>query len=333
MSGPGESWLVADVWPPSATNQNNSLFLAQSSGIIYANNLFFATKGNTPAADGLIEVSTDGITWVSRQLPTSKNYGSIAYGNNIYVALTLTTGVAVSTDGIVWTLATFPTGYKKVIFANGVFIAISAYTGFTAVSTDGLAWSFTPITSFNSSLDIAFGAGKFVIIQSSVDIFSASSNISHVFVSTNNGASWTLTNFGYMGVFITYGAGKFVTSSGYTSSTGNTWTYAAIPPAATKQISTNYATPALYETENMQFFGDRFYAITGDKVALSFDGTNWAVYSIPISVGYYSVALALGPDKIVGRVEGASFVIYSLVPAALKLITAFWENTIGSLQS
>lgn len=116
--------------------------------VCYANGQFTAVG----SSNVIITSTDDGATWARQTSPLgdTTDFGAIAYGNGVYVAL----GgypqhqiIRSTDDGITWNMVDnpIPTGYKRgIIYGNARFI-VFGYTspggnGFTLGSPDGLVW-------------------------------------------------------------------------------------------------------------------------------------------------------------------------------------------------
>lgn len=193
------------------------------NAIAYGDGKFVAT-GN----DGTYRIaySDNGEDWgyVATNLPSWRGYG-VAYGNNVWVAVSSNDNIATSTDAINWNIHQNATGdWRGVAFGNGVFVAVS-YTGETAYSTDGINWT-NPGASSQDWASIAFGNGKFVAV----------SYDNRVCMTSTDGSSWTvgsLPNYRWTGV--AYGNGMFMIGDPFggggtaTSTDGLVWTREAMP--------------------------------------------------------------------------------------------------------
>lgn len=138
--------------------------------------------------DGTVKYSTDFVTWNSSkiQLADSTGWSGVAYGNNMYVAISYTTKcVAYSTDAVSWTVTTnVPSQFMSLIFADGKFIV--GGQGLIAYSTDGISWTTAnaPVSSTETVTAIAYGgrntyASKYI----------ASTTSGAIYYSTN-GTEW-----------------------------------------------------------------------------------------------------------------------------------------------
>jgi hypothetical protein len=108
---------------------------------------------------------------------STKDWTSISYGNNRFVAISSTGEVAYSFDGIDWLPATMPTQdgstahyWKKIKYGQGVFFAIGDTGGrtiggdtsafpstFAATSYDGVVWTSRELASSKLWQNLAFG--------------------------------------------------------------------------------------------------------------------------------------------------------------------------------
>lgn len=160
------------------------------------------------------------------ELPAGDWY-SVTYGNNLVVAVG--TKIMTSSDGgKEWTgknVPGFPKTYTCVIYANGIYIAVTPSTapgGGVITSSDGNTWTVrnTPVGNWRT---VAYGNGLFVVL---------SGNGSGLSMTSPNGINWTLrsvpTSFWKS---IIFGSGLFVAvaSSGQNltmrSRNGIDWSY------------------------------------------------------------------------------------------------------------
>jgi hypothetical protein len=96
--------------------------------------------------------STNGTTWTSRSMPSDRSWFSVDYGNNTFVAVSLTQVAAYSSNGTTWTSSTLPSSrvWFAVSFGDGIFMTIARDTNISATSTDGITWTqrSLPATAF-----------------------------------------------------------------------------------------------------------------------------------------------------------------------------------------
>lgn len=117
---------------------------------------------------GMVRKSSDSITWtnaISGFLTTTIR--SIAYGNNLWIAVGDTGKINTSTDGTTWTSQT--SGFastiiiRSVAYGNGTWVA-GGDSANLRTSTDGITWvSRNANFSSNNIRSIAYGNGIWVI--------------------------------------------------------------------------------------------------------------------------------------------------------------------------
>jgi len=148
-------------------------------------------------------ISTDGgVNWMNNPLPEG-SYGSLAFGNGIFVAVgssgtnPASNRIATSPDCINWTAqqvpATSNARWHSVEFGNGIFLAIG--NGVNAdhrcmTSPDGINWTTHPTPS-QLSTGGNLGVGS-VLEFAHGGFFTGGRNIRR----TVNGIQWTVTSMG-----------------------------------------------------------------------------------------------------------------------------------------
>ena len=174
----------------------------------------------------LIYTSADGITWTSRTSAITATLRGVAYGNSMWVSIGGTNLAQSSPDGITWTSRTITiSSCQKVIFANGLFVAVGGdgTNGLISTSPDGITWTLrhTGAAASVTYSDIAWNGTLFCATGSAVSACATSPD----------GITWTDRTLPTTGL-ITLGAapgmflaGKNNTTGGiYSSFDGITWT-------------------------------------------------------------------------------------------------------------
>jgi hypothetical protein len=225
-------------------------------------NAYFVAISSNSTASAYQTVSNLGSAWTlaSSALPTS-NMASLAYGNNLYVAVggtgTTPAGARASATpvgGSAWT-STTPSGslaLSAVAYGNGYFVAVPASGATTTYTTNGSSWSAGGnLTSSTSWIGVAYGNGRFVALAANGTINYSYNNNTYA-----PGALWNavLNNpLATSGVTtwssISYGEGLFManaTSSQAvaTSWDGVNWTYYATGmPSSSNWICAQFGNP------------------------------------------------------------------------------------------
>jgi len=119
----------------------------------------FVAVGNS----GLVMTSVDGVAWT--QITTnisSVNLLSIAFGNGIYVAASLSPAdIYSSTDLATWTLRQATSGAPQVIFGGGVFVVSS---GDIYSSTNGTSWTARTRPDPLAVYSVGFWANNYFVL-------------------------------------------------------------------------------------------------------------------------------------------------------------------------
>jgi len=221
------------------------------------------------------QVSTSIVTQ-----PNGSNYISIAYGNNMWLALPNgSQTIAKSTDGVTWTSLTLPyaTGggtWQSIAYGNGHWVVIvSGGTRALYSNSDGQQWKTATLPNNVSWSRVTYGNGIFVAVSAQAGALAWSDN---------NGRTWTsstATSQSY--VCLTYGNGVFLAMSSDTggqyirSTDGKNWTALATPVVG--------ATTVWQQWSDIAYGNGRFVVIgngaaTG-PIKYSFDGITW--YATP----------------------------------------------------
>jgi hypothetical protein len=188
-------------------------------------------------------------TWTLQTTPSSKSWGSVAYGGGALVAVCAGAAgvddVMRSTDsGVTWSSVSTgaSTSFYDITYANGLFVAVGSAIIYTS-SNGGLTW--TSRTNPNRLwTDIAYGNGLFVVVGYYV---SGATNTAR-WTYSSDGVTWTeSTSYSYGHLFgtICYGNGYFMClgneyydgggpvaglpGEAWRSSDGNTWAYCGWP--------------------------------------------------------------------------------------------------------
>ena len=200
--------------PENDGSVSGSIEINLSGDSFASNDLSIGTDvslGNIP--NGLtpsITATNAGIDWTAQTAVPNNFWGSVTYGNGLFVAVSSdgTNRVMTSPDGMTWTAQTAAeqNSWRSVTYGNGLFVAISGDgTNQVMTSPDGITWTGRQATEDNQWLAVTYGDGLFV----AVSVFEANG----VMTSTD-GITWTprMAPLGFW-QSITYGDGVFVAVS------------------------------------------------------------------------------------------------------------------------
>ena len=237
-------------------------------------------------------IALPGINWTLRTSAANNIWGSVAYGNGLWVAVAQSgTGnrVMTSPDGITWTLRTSAAdnGWSSVAYGNGLWVAVS-YDGTgnrVMTSPDGITWTIRTSAADNGWFSVAYGNGLWVAVS-----YDGTGNR---VMTSDNGINWTIRTSAANNEWysVAYGNGLWVavaaTGSGnrvMTSDNGIDWTprTSAADNAWTSVAYGNGLWVAVAHSG------------TGDRVMTSPDGIIWTLRTSAADNGWSSVAYGNG---------------------------------------
>ena len=252
--------------------------------LIYANNLFVATVGDTR-----ITTSPDGKVWTSRT--TNHSITALAYGDGKYVGAGDQGLIQTSTDAITWTTRNSTTNTPWLAATFGTIFIVAGNSGGNATSTDGITWTTRGnILGNNYVYALTYGNGLYV----------AGGDAGKLQTSTD-GISWTSRDAGFgisSGIrALTFGNGLYVAggqgSRVSTSTDGITWTTRNAAAGLGGGVNVNTLA-----------YGNGVYVAAGDsgRLATSTDGITWT--SRPVNFGTSSIqTVAYGAGLFVAAGE------------------------------
>ena len=258
--------IVLDVYSPTTWTlapdsgfDNSTIY-----GICYGNGKFVAV-----GADGKIEYSYDGISWIVVNSHTTTLIRGICYGNGKFVAAGDSGKIAYSSDGITWSLVSYSSfstyNFRSVCYGNGKYIAVG-HDGKMAYSSDGSNWTLVTDSKFGSDtiFGICYGNGKFIAV-----------GYNGKMAYSSDGITWTLVSdskFGTSGIYcICYGNGRFV-AAGFSG-------------AARSEVGTGWIKVSDSGLDSFTvyaiYYGNGKYIAVGNrgKIAYSSDGVSWTLVS------------------------------------------------------
>ena len=173
------------------------------------------------------------------QMPSSKSWSSVTYGNGRFVAVANeSTAAAYSDDGINWTGTSLPISayWGSVTYGNSRFVAVASSSTTAAYSTDGINWTEATLPSSVSWYSVTYGNGRFVAVARG----------STTAAYSDDGITWTTATLPGKAYWdsVTYGNGRFVavaknsTNAAY-STDGINWTDKGVETILTDSTGTD----------------------------------------------------------------------------------------------
>lgn len=161
-----------DIETWSYLDRDSSNLFNSMEDIIYTNGKFIIV-GSTTVVDSETDIvtntteirySTDGITWETAEVTGEHPLCSVAYGNNMFIAVGKGGLMYVSNDGITWTnLQVINSQFDlyKIIYANKMF-AVACSKGIIYYSYDGTNWSPATVKDTSSLTNLSYGNRQFI---------------------------------------------------------------------------------------------------------------------------------------------------------------------------
>ena len=276
-----------------------------------------------------------GQYWAARTASSNSAWGSICYGNGLFVAVSLNGTIMTSPDGITWTEQTPPevgNTWMSVCYGNGLFVAIGQNGDHKVMtSPDGITWTARNQAEDNSWLSVCYGNGLFVAVGRSG---------THEVMTSPDGINWTartaIENNTWKSV--TYGNGLFVAVSDdgthrvMTSPNGVDWT-------ARNQAENNSWTSVCYGN-------GLFVAVSsfGTHSAMtSPDGITWTAstdvpaaswQSVVYGNGYYIAVSAFGsPSKLMTSPNGDTWTEHNTLESNSWYSIAYGNSTFVAIST
>lgn len=241
-----------------------------------------------------VQVCTAGTLWTQGTGLPGGDLNSVAYGQNLYVAVGGSGGLVTSSDGVTWSTPAssdyVPTANNlyAVAYGNGVFVAVGD-NGWTVHSTDGVHWtSISSSVTLNRLSGITYANSQFVAVGDSGTIITSPAGAGWTAASYASGASDTSDDLSS----VTYGNGMFVA----VGSDGNT-TFTSTDAATWNQGGNGLNISDM----NGVTYGNGHYVVvdsSGD-IATSADGLNWTLQA-STTAEFYSIAYGNGFFVAVG---------------------------------
>jgi hypothetical protein len=223
----GSSWSSINLTSFNITDTLwNKIYFAKSYNNLGDDYFIALSHGSNGGAKS----SDAGSTWSRVILPSYGNWDDIAYGNGLFVAVSLSLTYATSANALTWTQRTLPVTantMSNMTFINGQFIIVLKNRNYLLVSSDGINWTQKTLPTYSNWSGIAYNNNKYVLVSLSSE--------SYLLTSTDLN-SWTtipVPAASYQDIiyednnFISVSNGSIV----IVSPDGNTWTQRSSPNA------------------------------------------------------------------------------------------------------
>ncbi|MFD2257576.1 hypothetical protein ACFSSA_12910 [Luteolibacter algae] len=244
------------------------------------------------ARNGVIYVSSDGLSWEAPVTPTTQKLNDIAYGDGRFVAVGDGGTILHSTDAQTWVLTTYPrspfapaANIHGVAFGNGVFAA-AGLSNLTLQSADGVAWNVVGTAdAYNSWSGLDFANGRFFYMGNRLGVLAAR------FMTSTDGLTFTPVQQATPNkvlLHLSYANGVYIAAGG--AGNGGGMRFTSNDGSGAVEVST----PSTISSVTTD--GSRFIASGYSSDFTSTDGLAWTV--VPGSKGKGTDA-AYGNGRVV----------------------------------
>ena len=272
--------MTATLYSTDGVNWNQAYMPTPRTwaGGCYGNGKFVkvSSASNVSATNSnIIAYSTDAINWTEVAVAkANKQWTKIAYGNNVYVAISSDGYCMYSSDCENWIYNQSPIASGSIssfIYGNNLFVGLGE--SFAVYSPDGMTWTETSLPVSGDWRSLCYGNNRYIALN-----YSGKPTVK--FLYSDDGMTWTDSDFIGNGVnTVAYGNGKFVafqtgyTRSYYYSSDGISWTDSGADtlPSPGRNWS------------DVCYGGNRFVLVSsfGGYGLYSDDGTVWDNFDLP----------------------------------------------------
>lgn len=238
-----------------------------------------ATNGNIIVLMGSVNSNVaywsedGGITINTTTLPFTDNWGSVAYGNGIFLAVSQTGKVAKSADGKVWTAATatpFSTVFDRggVAFGSGKFVVVGQGS-VPVYTTNGTTWTTIPDFVTTQLVSVTYDGAVFAAVHAGATVYVWDGATVKQSSLPSGGTSYLLT--GYKGVTVAM-------------ATGGTKAAAVSYDNCYSWQSVEAPFLAVQNAQSLTVVNGKFYAASAIGIAVTESGTSWNVLTLPKAI-------------------------------------------------
>jgi hypothetical protein len=229
-------WIALGHTPDVAISQDGSTWTEYPvptgswKTVAYGNGKYVALSSVATGADEI--VSTDGINWTAVPGPAGAWTGMV-FAAGRFVAVGSLGQIVTSTNGQDWTQVWDHSKWDltSVAYGNGHFVAVDSSVGSTLISSNGLDWGlYPPVGTGLKWGAVVYGNGTFVAFDESGSGDIATSVYGYHWALHRYAPSEEITGAAFgCGSFLASGQPSGATNDFLSSSTGATWSLAAVP--------------------------------------------------------------------------------------------------------
>jgi hypothetical protein len=177
------SKLITSADGVTWTDRNAAFPTGSAYRVSYADGLYFATGYLLDENQGIVNISTNGIDWISVPLEHAAGYNAVTYGAGNYVMAgtpknLLISASAFPTNAASWQSVVtrkFQKSFSDITYGAGIFVAVGA-GGNIARSSSGQNWTSEQPPRISDFVGVAYGNEKFLTAGNSPGLLAYSSD-------------------------------------------------------------------------------------------------------------------------------------------------------------
>lgn len=214
-----------------------------------------------------------GVTIHTTTLPFTDNWGSVAYGNGIFLAVSETGKVAKSPDGKVWVAATATpftavNSRGAVAFGSGKFVVVGLGS-VPVYTTNGTTWAPIPDFVTTQLTSVTYDGAVFAAVYTGATVYVWDGTTVKQRSLPSGGSSYRLA--GYNGVTVAM-------------ATGGTKAAAVSYDNCDSWQSVEAPFLSYQNSQSISVANGRFYAASASGIAVTESGAHWTVLSLPKAI-------------------------------------------------
>ena len=240
--------------------------------------------------------SSDGLTWTHCIVSgfNGTQFNTIAYGLDKMVAGGNDGSIFISTDGTNWSYSgtKFSQNVSRIRFINGTFWALGSSDTVVRKSSDGLTWTVVGGIGVSGINDIAFGVGRYVIVQQNgtAPFFTG-------IIYSQDGLAWSSSSqvniTGFTGISVVYANNLFVA----VGKTNDNTSFIKYSIDGINWSNSKFPTTGDLQRDDIQYVGDIFVSTGRTQPGTGLAGNQVSVITSTDAISWsYSLSGGFDPD-------------------------------------
>lgn len=261
--------------------------------------------------------------WTQQKSAANNQWLGIAYGNNLYVAISIDGSgnrVMTSPDGVAWTIGASAANleWRSIAYGNGIYVAVasgvSGGVNRVMTSAEGITWTQRSGSADQPWYSVCYGGGLFVAVAGpgASAVMTSPDGITWTSRTPASSASWNSVCYGN-GLFVSVSFSG-IANNVMTSPDGIAWTI--------------HAGASVNQWSSVCYGGGLYVAVSidgaGNRVMTSPDGATWTSRTSAANNQWLSVVYGNGTyvavantgtgNRVMSSTNGVSWSSYAGIP-------------------